>query len=177
MTSMITVLTKHSLLLATIALLGACANQERFNNAKEINEECHMEMQAARTAVRLRDQGKSKSLLQDQLPPIKTDSSRLLINLHAIVTETFYYSTLNEVIYPTYRFELCLRQLQNKPYPTSLAVIEQPLLNCQQQYALQSSKQSTECIQHAIDQLNQQQLINPANKSTSNMESPHEAQP
>jgi hypothetical protein len=158
---MITVLTKHSLLLASITLFGACASEESFHTAREINEECHMEMQAARTAVRLRDKGKPKSTLQSQLPPIKPESSRLLINLHDIVTETFQYTTFNEVVYPTYRFELCLRQLQNKPYPISLAVIEQPLLHCQQQYGLQSSKQSTECIQHAMDHLRQEHLVNP----------------
>ena len=174
---MIRAKTKHSILLTTIALLGACANQERFNSAREINEECHMEMQAARTAVRLRDQGKPKSLLQDQLPPIKAGSSRLLINLHTIVTETFHYSTLNEVVYPTYRFELCLRQLQNKPYPISLAVLEQPLLNCQQQFAMQSSKQSTECVQQAMDQLSNAQLVKPNNNSVRHQEPIHESQP
>ena len=174
---MISAKIKLSLLLTTITLLGACANQEHFNSAREINEECHMEMQAARTAVRLRDQSKPKSLLQDQLPPIKPDSSRLLINLHAIVAETYQYNTLNEVIYPTYRYELCLRQLQNKPYPKSLAVIEQPLSNCQQQFALQSSKQSTECIQHAMDQLSVEQLVIPNINSVRNEETTHDTQP
>ena len=169
--------TKHSILLATIALLGACAGQERFNSAREINEECQIEMQAARTAVRLRDQGKPKSLLQDQLPPIKEDSTRLLINLHAIVTETFHYSMLNQVVYPTYRYELCLRQLQNKPYPNALADIEQPLLHCQHQFALQSSKQSTECIQQAMDLSSTQQLTNPVTHIYEKLESPHEPQP
>jgi hypothetical protein len=147
-----TTLIKHSLLLTTISLLGACASEERFNTARAINEECQVEMQAARTAVQLRDKGKTKADMQKQLPPIEPGSSRLLKSLYEIVTETYQFSSLNEVVYPTYRFELCMRQLQDKPYPASLAVIEQPLLNCQAQYALQRSEQSTACILQAMDQ-------------------------
>lgn len=174
---MITTLTKHSLLLVSISLLGACASKERFNTAKAINEECQVEMQAARTAVRLRDKGKAKADMQAQLPPIEPDSSRLLINLYEIVTETYQFNSLNEVVYPTYRFELCMRQLQGKAYPASLAVIEQPLLNCQAQYALQSSKQSTACILQAMDQLTPQQPNHPAAQSTPTSESSNETQP
>lgn len=174
---MIKALTKASLPLATIALLGACASKESFNSAREINEECQIEMQAARTAVRLRDQGKPKSVLQQQLPPVNSESSRLLINLHDIVTETFQYTSLNEVIYPTYRFELCLRQLQNKAYPASLAAVEQPLLACQQQYALQSSRQSTECVQQAMDLATPQPQVKPINRSSDQPESSHGPQP
>ena len=157
-----TTLNKASQFLLLIALLTACASNESFDTAKEINEECYLEMQAAHTAVRLRDKGNPQAILQDSLPPITPKSSRLLRNLHDIVTEIFQYKTLNEVIYPTYRFELCSRQLQNKPYPASLAMLEKPLLNCQQQYGMDSSKQSTECVIQIIDNLNPIQLIDPA---------------
>jgi hypothetical protein len=169
-------LKKLCLLLVTVSLLGACASKERFNTAKAINEECQVEMQAARTAVRLRDKGKTKADMQAQLPPIEPDSSRLLINLYEIVTETYQFNSLNEVVYPTYRFELCMRQLQGKAYPASLALIEQPLLDCQDQYALQSSAQSTACILQAMDQFTPQQPHHPAAQSET-LESSNETQP
>lgn len=161
------VIVKLSLLVTLIGLLGACASTERFNTPQKINQACNMEMQAARTAVRLRDKGKSKSFLQDTLPPIKPESSRLLHNLHDIVSETYQHTTLNEVVYATYRFELCMRQLQHKLYPVSLAVVESPLMNCQQQFAMESSQQSTECIMQAIDHLKPGDLIDPNRKTAS----------
>ena len=171
---------KPSLLLILVSLLGACASKERFNTPQKINEECNMEMQAARTAVRLREKGKPETFMQETLPPIKPESSRLLHNLYDIVNETYQHTALNEVVYPTYRFELCMRQLQNKPYPTSLAVIEPSLIECQQQFRMESTKQSTECILQAIDELNPGDLVDPNRKVTRpepEQETQHESSP
>jgi len=144
---------------ALVPCINACASKESFHTAEAINEECHAEMQAARTAIRLRDKGKPKSLLLEPLPQITADSSRLLVKLHAIVYEAYQYPALNEMIYPTYRFELCLRELQQQSYPVSLQVVAAGLLNCQMQYGLQSSASSTQCVSDAIDQLAPGQLV------------------
>ena len=173
---MIINLIRPSLVLALISALYACASKERFNTANAINEECRLELEAARTAVRLRDQGKTQASLAEKLPAIQANSSRLLLTLHEIVTETYQYSALNEVIYPTYRFELCLRQLLHKPYPKSLASAEPGLLVCQRRYGTQSSQQSTECVQHAMDQAITPSIIS-TRQTTQIPESPHEARP
>ncbi len=143
--------TKQLASVTLFVLLSGCASKERFTTAKEINEACQVEMQAALTAVRLRNEGKPKSALLAPLPAITEHSSRLLVNLHVIVDETYQYPALNEMIYPTYRFDLCLRALQQKPYPVSLAPVEPALLNCQRQFGLESSAQSTQCVSAAID--------------------------
>jgi len=131
--------------------LSACSSTEHFTNAKEINEECRIEMQAALTAIHLRDEGKPKATLLKPLPAIDDHSSRLLINMYAIADETYRYPDLNDVIYPTYRFTICQRALQQKPYPLTFAMIEPALLDCQQQYGRASSAQSTQCVTDAID--------------------------
>jgi hypothetical protein len=166
--------TKQLTLLTLFVLLSACASKEHFSTAKEINEECQVEMQAALTAVRLRNEGKPKSVLLAPLPAITEQSSRLLVNLHTIVDETYQYPALNEMIYPTYRFDLCLRALQQKPYPVSLAAVEPALLNCQRQFGLESSAQSTQCVSDTINALAPGQLINPQHPQTPNKESKNE---
>jgi hypothetical protein len=134
-----------------VMMMAACASKERFDSARAINEECQLEMQAARTAVRLRNQGKPKSELLAPLPALAENSSRLLVNLHMIVYETYQYPDLNEMIYPTYRFDLCLRTLQHKPSPDSVTLLIPDLLQCQAQFGLESSEQSTQCVSTVID--------------------------
>lgn len=145
--------------ISTLAVLGlcvsliACTTPEQFHTASAINEECSLEMQSARTAVRLRDKGKPEAWLKDQLVPLSEKSSRLLINMHDIVDEAFSNKDLNETTYSTYRFELCMRQLQARPYPTSISAIKPDLLACQSEYGDKSSAGSTQCIIDAIDNL------------------------
>ncbi len=103
-------------------------------------------MQTAVTAIRLRDRGKSKQQLAKALPPLHKDSSRLLVYMHEILDETFQYQDLNEIIYPTYRFELCARQLTSKPYPYNIAKVYPALIRCQHLYGSKASTKSTACI-------------------------------
>lgn len=148
---------KPSTLVLIVVLLTGCARAERFNTAQEINDECRLEMQAASTAVHLRDKGKPKSFLLEALPPVNEQSSRLLINMHAIVAEVYQYKTLNEMIYPTYRHAICLRALQHKPIPPTLTAIETDLLICQQQFGLESNEHSTRCVSSVIDKYSNEQ--------------------
>jgi hypothetical protein len=132
-------------------LLGACSTTNVSQTTKEINIECGLEMQAARTAVRLRDRGKPKSSLLVQLAPITQDSSRLLIKMYEITHEVYAITELNEVVYPTYRYDLCQRELLKKPVPDSIQDVLPGLMECQNKYQLKSTPKSTRCIQMAIE--------------------------
>lgn len=138
-----TLMRSPALLLCTLLCLSSCATR---NDAKAINAACTLEMEAARTAVLLRDEGKTKTAMLQTLPPLTPTSSRLLQQLHAIVAEVYTQPGLNEVIYPTYRFQYCIRQLQHQPVPQSLAEIQPRLLSCQQTYGTLASPESTTCI-------------------------------
>lgn len=126
--------------------LSACSNKKPFSTAREINQECMLEMQTAVTAIRLRDRGKSKQQLAKALPPLHKNSSRLLVYMHEILDETFQYQDLNEIIYPTYRFELCTRQLTNKSHPYNITKVYPALISCQQKFGQQASPEGTACI-------------------------------
>lgn len=129
-----------------VLLISSCAAKQPFSNAKEINEQCMLEMEAARTAIRLRDKGKSRQDLAQSLPQLNKDSSRLLVFMHEILNEVFHYRQLNEVIYPTYRFELCSRQLTHKDYPYNIQKVYPDLLECQEKFGKKASSEGTHCI-------------------------------
>lgn len=133
-----------------LMFVNACAN-DPYDSANEINEACNFEMQAALTAIKLRDKNKSKSTLLNKLSPLKEDSSRLLVNMYQIVDEVYSHIGLNDSIYPTYRFELCQRQLLYKPYPLTIEPVLPALKQCQHQFGAKSSKQATECILNGLD--------------------------
>jgi len=123
-----------------------CAEKKPFTTANQINEECTLEMEAARTAVLLRNDGMSRENLSRTLPPLNNNSSRLLFFMHEIVEEVYKYKELNEVIYPTYRFELCSRQLTNKSYPYTITQIYPTLLACQNKFGKKASIDATNCV-------------------------------
>ena len=152
---------KACLIFLIVALNTACATKQTTHSAKEINEECGFEMHAARTAIRLRDKGKSKTDLLSKLPPLEKNSSRLLQEMHEITNEVYRYPDLNQVVYSTYRFELCQRQMLRKPIPASIQVVLPLLLNCQQQFGNKSSVKSTNCILAAVkDTSNREPITN-----------------
>jgi hypothetical protein len=132
------------LLIASMSL-SACANRP-VANTHAINKACSLEMVTARIAIHLRDKGKNKHAMLQTLPPLKPDSTRLLQQMHAIVLETYAVPSLNDVIYPTYRFEYCVRQLRKQPVPPNLQAVAKQLLNCQARFGTQPSQQATECI-------------------------------
>jgi len=131
---------------------AACSTTSSVQQTvEEVNIECSFEMQAARTAIRLRDKGKPESSLKAQLVPLDEKSSRLLIKMHEITDEVYAATGLNEVVYSTYRFELCQREFLQKPRPASIDAVLPDLLKCQDKYANKSSVNSTNCILAAID--------------------------
>ena len=147
-------LRKHiviSYLLGACLLCSACSSTP-FSTAREINEECQLEMAAARTAAQLRDEGKPRERLAEMLPPLQADSSRLLWQMHVILEESYTYPQLNAVTYATYRFEHCMRELQNKPAPKHMQEIYTALLNCQNQHGASASASGTQCIVAAFPQ-------------------------
>ena len=132
--------------LSSLLLFSACATKDPNSSAREINQECIIEMEAARTAIHLRDKGKTQQEMAATLPPLEKNSSRLLVQLHQIIEESYRYPQLNEVIYPTYRFELCVRQLTNKPYPRDIKTAFTNLMDCQQKYGMNASTKATRCV-------------------------------
>jgi len=141
---------KRFFILTFLILNTGCATRDIPNTAKEINEECAFEMQTARTAIHLRDKGKTKADLQSKLPPLDKNSSRLLKKMYEISEEVYEYTELNETVYTTYRFELCQRELLGKALPNSTQTVLPALLTCQQQYGDKSSVKSTNCILEGI---------------------------
>ena len=147
---MMKIMNKRNLILPAVFLfISACAN-DPYDSQQEINEACHFELQAALTAIKLRDKGKPKTLLLSRLTPLEKNSSRLLVNMYQIVDEVYANSWINKNIYSTYRFELCQRQLLSKPHPLTINPVLPALKLCQQQFATESSEKTNECISMAI---------------------------
>ncbi|MGD9386212.1 MAG: hypothetical protein PVF28_06625, partial [Thioalkalispiraceae bacterium] len=61
---------KTSILVTAILVVSACTTTRIQQEAEAINIECGFEMQAARTAIRLRDKGTPKATLEAQLVPV-----------------------------------------------------------------------------------------------------------
>ena len=135
-----------------ILFLTACATDTAQQSARKINEECGWEMQAGRTAIRIRDSNKPPSTLKARLKPLSKHSSRLLVVMHEIADEVYTFKDLNETTYSVYRFELCMRQLQKKNYPASITPQHEDLLACQQQYGNKSSPEHTQCVTKTVEQ-------------------------
>ena len=140
-----------SLTLLSVLLVSACSTTNVNQTPNDINIECGLEMHAARTAIRLRDKGKPKSSLLAQLTPITQESSRLLIKMYEITHEVYAITELNEVVYPTYRYDLCQRELLNKPVPESIREVLPGLIECQNRHQNKSTPESTRCIFAAIE--------------------------
>ena len=134
-------------------LFAACARAP-FSTAQEINEECRLEMEAARTAVQLREQGKPQVQLAAMLPVLQADSSRLLWQMHVILEESFAYPEFNTVTYSTYRFQHCMLDLQHKPVPRHMREVRAGLLACQAEHGDKASVAGTQCIIAAFPQAN-----------------------
>lgn len=135
-----------AILPGVMLVLFSCSTNDHFVTSREINKQCTLEKQAALTAIRLRNRGKSRQELAGTLPALDKDSSRLLVYLHEIVQESYQYPALNEITYPAYRFELCARQLAGKPYPVNVAHIYPALLSCQHEFGDSVSPAAEACI-------------------------------
>ena len=110
-----------------------------------------MEKEAARTAVRLRNKGIASSQLRDKLAPLDKNSSRLLLNMHQIVDETYRHKWLNETVYSQYRQELCLRQLQHRYYPLTIEAVLKSLQSCQAKESAAPNESLHQCISNTFD--------------------------
>ena len=142
--------------LVTIMLSWICVTDIVSATDKAVDndilyEECELEMTAAASATRLRNQGKPRQELAAALSPIKTDSSRLLIQLHAILNEVYTYQDLDDVIYSLYRLERCQREKNEKPVPDSISVVHEQLLNCQEDYNNDQYYDEKLCVRAAFD--------------------------
>lgn len=142
---------KYLLVLLTLLLATGCATDSASKKAKAINEECALEMQAARTAVRLQRAGKPASTLKSRLKPLGEGSSRLMVIMHEVVDEAYRFTDLNETTYAVYRFEICQRQLQKKNYPASITPQHEDLLACQEKFGNRSSAEHTRCVTDVVE--------------------------
>lgn len=135
------------IVIAATLVLGACAEHSPTSN-HDIQQQCRLELEAARTAIELRDAGKSRQAMMQTLPPLTPTSTRLLQQLYHIVDEVYAYPDLNQIIYGTYRFEYCAQQLRHQPVPSLQDSVEQ-LQACQLQFGMTVSKQAVDCV-HAV---------------------------
>lgn len=142
-------MTKHVSVLCLVLALNACAQGTEVDQ-KTIQRTCRLDLEAARTAMQLRNQGKSKAEMLQTLPPLTQSSNRLVQQLYHIVDEVYTYPTLNQVVYPTYRFEYCTRQLQHLPVPAQFRQIAPQLLDCQTKFGTTVSTQAVDCVRDAM---------------------------
>jgi hypothetical protein len=140
--------TKRALVVVAALALNACAHRPSSTHA--IQQQCRLEMEAARTAIHLRDEGKSKQDMLQTLPSLQPDSTRLLRQMYHIVDETYAAPGLNDIVYGIYRFEYCARQLQYQSAPLQFKTIVTQLQACQAQYGRQASQQAISCIRAAF---------------------------
>lgn len=136
-------ITKVSLIGMSLLALSACASGPTRH---EIHAECRLEMDAARTAVQLRDKGKDKRAMLQTLPPLHPNSTRLLRQMYQIVDEAYAFPDLNEIVYGIYRYEHCARQLRHQREPSTFAVIHAQLQACQARFGRKVSKQAVACV-------------------------------
>jgi hypothetical protein len=147
---------KFFVFLISTALLNACAHRPTVHTIKS---ECRTEMAAARTAVQLRDQGKSKQDVLATLPPLYPDSTRLLRTMYHIVDEVYVSPHLNALVYGIYRFEYCAHQLQDQTVPQHFDAIAPKLFVCQTQFAGDDSKALVACVRGVFPQTHNTQPV------------------
>jgi hypothetical protein len=137
-------MTRAACLLVAALLLSACA-QRHSPTDHAVQAQCRLELEAARTAIQLREAGKTKQAMLQSMPSLTADSSRLLQQLYQIVDEVYAYPDLNQIVYGTYRFEYCAHQLRQQPVPV-LANCIAPLRVCQTQFGVTVSRQAVDCV-------------------------------
>jgi hypothetical protein len=136
---------KINFLIFFAVVLAACAKQTQHSE-RSIQQDCRLELEAARTAVQLRDEGKSKQAMMQSLPPLTPNSTRLLQQMYHIVYEVYAFPNLNEIVYGAYRYDYCAHQLRQQPVPAQIQDIMPKLLACQTQFGMAVSKQAVDCV-------------------------------
>lgn len=123
--------------------LAACATGPTQH---AIHAECRLEMDAARTAIQLRNKGKDKRTMLQTLPPLQHDSTRLLHQMYQVVDEAYTFTDLNDVIYGIYRYEYCARQLRHQRVPSKFETVYPQLRTCQAHFDRHATKQTVTCV-------------------------------
>jgi len=144
------------IVLATMCL-SACAHDP---TNQEIKSQCRLEMEAGRTAVQMREQGRTKQAMLQTLPPLHADSSRLLRSMYQSIDDTYTFPALNNTVYGIYRFEVCARQLLHQPAPPPLPDIAQQLVACQTKFGRQASPNIVRCVRATCQQETQPRVKN-----------------
>lgn len=123
--------------------LCACAHTPSDN---EIKSQCRLEMEAARTAVQLREQGKTKQAMLETLPPLHSDSTRLLRVMYQSINDTYDFPNLNENVYGAYRLVYCIRRARHKNLPNKLSEVSEKLMRCQNSFGKTINGDLISCI-------------------------------
>jgi len=134
---------RYVLVVMALFTLAACASGPTRH---EIHHECRLEMDAARTAVQLRNKGKDKMTMLRTLPPLQQNSTRLLQQMYRIVDETYAVPGLSDLVFGIYRYEVCVRQLRHLPVPTDINAVHSQLQSCQTRFHRQVSKKLVNCV-------------------------------
>lgn len=141
--NLLSVMIRHVLIVMVLFALAGCTSGPTRH---EIHHECRLEMDAARTAVQLRNKGKDKMTMLRTLPPLQQDSSRLLQQMYQIVDETYAVPGLDDLVFGIYRYEVCARQLRHLPVPTDINTVHSQLLSCQTRFHRHASKKLVNCV-------------------------------
>jgi hypothetical protein len=129
--------------------LCACAKDTQISD-HAIQQQCRMELEASRTAIQLRDEGKTRQAMLQTLPMLTPTSTRLLQQMYHIVDEVYAFPDLNQIVYGTYRYEYCARELRHQPVPLHFQKIYPRLQACQQQFNMTVSKPAVDCVRAAF---------------------------
>jgi hypothetical protein len=125
---------------------------------------CDTETRATISAVRMRDQGKTREQLLAPLPtlaqtkqaassssPQAQSGARLSMLMHSIVDDIYSNPQVAVFPYYVYRSVSCANRLAGQPVPQFFSEVSASVLACQEQHGVDQSVKLTDCIASAVD--------------------------
>jgi hypothetical protein len=108
-------------------------------------------MNAALTAVELRDSGKPRQTLEAHLPPRNLASlSPTASMMYSIIEDVYEVPEIQQFPFFFYRAETCYRRNSGEPTPPSFKSASVSVLACQRKHGGNSSYALMTCIRDAI---------------------------
>lgn len=120
--------------------------------------QCSIELQAAESIIRFREQGRPKTFLTDLLPPRTAkpgDKPRprhptITTQMYSIIDEVYANPTIKLRAYVEYRNQSCINRTQRIKVPNTLSDIALPMAGCQEKYDSQESPELANCIRSIL---------------------------
>jgi hypothetical protein len=147
--------TTRLLRFAVVALAVAGCAQAR---ARE-HLQCSIELQAAESIVRFREQGRPKSFLTDMLPPrIDKPGAKprprhptITSAMYSIIDEVYANPTIKLRAYVEYRGQTCVARTEKIKVPKSIADVALPMAGCQERFGNSQSPGLAECVKTLLE--------------------------